>query len=76
MLNFTGIEILCIFNVIYFCIEPYPDNVYFQFEKDFRKFTYNELKKATRKFSEATGRGSGGGVFKRVLSDNRVAAIK
>lgn len=42
----------------------------------FRKFTYSELKKATGNFSNEIGRGGGGIVFKGVLSDNRVAAIK
>ncbi|CBI19464.3 unnamed protein product, partial [Vitis vinifera] len=42
----------------------------------FRKFTYTELKKATRGFSEEIGRGGGGIVYKGVLSDHRVAAIK
>uniref|UniRef100_A0A7N2N795 Receptor-like serine/threonine-protein kinase n=1 Tax=Quercus lobata TaxID=97700 RepID=A0A7N2N795_QUELO len=42
----------------------------------FRKFTYTELKKATENFSEEIGRGAGGIVYKGVLSDKRVAAIK
>ena len=42
----------------------------------FRKFTYTELKKATKGFTEEIGRGAGGIVYKGVLSDNRVAAIK
>ncbi|XP_030466549.1 putative receptor protein kinase ZmPK1 isoform X2 [Syzygium oleosum] len=42
----------------------------------FRRFTYDELKKATRNFSEEIGRGSGGIVYKAVLSDCRVAAVK
>lgn len=42
----------------------------------YRTFTYAELKKATRDFSEEIGRGAGGVVYKGVLSDNRVAAIK
>ncbi|KAF8024655.1 hypothetical protein BT93_F1739 [Corymbia citriodora subsp. variegata] len=42
----------------------------------FRRFTYDELKKATWNFSKEIGRGSGGIVFKAVLSDCRVAAVK
>ncbi|KAB1220322.1 putative receptor protein kinase ZmPK1 [Morella rubra] len=41
-----------------------------------RKFTYAELKKATKGFTEEIGRGAGGIVYRGVLSDNRVAAVK
>ncbi|KAI6689077.1 hypothetical protein NL676_025905 [Syzygium grande] len=43
---------------------------------EFRRFTYDELKKATWNFSKEIGRGSGGIVFKAMLSDCRVAAVK
>ncbi|CAL8996299.1 unnamed protein product [Prunus brigantina] len=42
----------------------------------FKRFSYGELKKATRGFSEEIGRGAGGIVYKGVLADQRVAAIK
>ncbi|KAI3440375.1 Receptor-like serine/threonine-protein kinase, partial [Psidium guajava] len=42
----------------------------------FRRFAYDELKKATRNFSEEIGRGSGGIMYKAVLLDRRVAAVK
>ena len=42
----------------------------------FRKFTYTELKKATKSFTEEIGRGAGGIVYKGVVFDKRVAAIK
>lgn len=49
---------------------------YLQVGSGFRKFTYNDMKKATKNFSEEIGRGSGGIVYKGVLTDQRVAAIK
>ncbi|KAJ9167235.1 hypothetical protein P3X46_021901 [Hevea brasiliensis] len=49
---------------------------YVQAATGFRKFTYAELEKATRGFSEEIGRGAGGIVYKGVLSDHRVAAVK
>ncbi|KAM7278263.1 hypothetical protein ACFE04_005397 [Oxalis oulophora] len=42
----------------------------------FRRYTYRELKKATKNFSNEIGRGAGGIVYKGILPDNRVAAIK
>ncbi|KAK2360668.1 putative receptor protein kinase ZmPK1 [Trifolium repens] len=45
-------------------------------EIGFRKFSYLELKKATKGFSQEIGRGGGGVVYKGLLSDERHAAIK
>ncbi|KAK2386681.1 putative receptor protein kinase ZmPK1 [Trifolium repens] len=42
----------------------------------FREFNYSELKQATKGFSEEIGKGAGGTVYKGLLSDNRVVAIK
>ncbi|KAJ4971700.1 hypothetical protein NE237_004799 [Protea cynaroides] len=42
----------------------------------FRKFTYNELRKATNSFKDELGRGSSGVVYKGVLRDDRVVAVK
>lgn len=42
----------------------------------FRKFSYSELKEASKGFKEEIGRGGGGIVYKGVLSDKRVVAIK
>ena len=42
----------------------------------FRRFTYKELKKATRNFQEEVGRGGSGAVYKGVLDDERMAAVK
>ncbi|CDP01278.1 unnamed protein product [Coffea canephora] len=49
---------------------------YTQVATGFRKFTFAGLKKASRNFSAEIGRGGGGIVYKGVLTDNRVAAIK
>ncbi|GJZ90657.1 putative receptor protein kinase ZmPK1 [Tanacetum coccineum] len=42
----------------------------------FRKFTYNELKKASNNFSEEIRRGGACVVYKGKLSENRIAAMK
>ncbi|KAI7745331.1 hypothetical protein M8C21_001378 [Ambrosia artemisiifolia] len=42
----------------------------------FKRFTYAEIVKASNKFREEIGRGSGGIVYKGILPDNRVVAIK
>ncbi|KAL5981878.1 hypothetical protein ACLOJK_015945 [Asimina triloba] len=42
----------------------------------FKRFSYAELKKATSNFSEVIGEGSCGKVYKGVLADQQVAAIK
>ena len=42
----------------------------------FKRFSYAELKQATRGFTQEIGRGGGGVVYKGVLLDRRVAAIK
>ncbi|XP_059631087.1 putative receptor protein kinase ZmPK1 isoform X2 [Cornus florida] len=49
---------------------------YLQIATRFKRFTYAELKKAARDFSVEIGRGGSGVVYKGILSDNRVAAIK
>nr|XP_029117601.1 putative receptor protein kinase ZmPK1 [Elaeis guineensis] len=42
----------------------------------FRQFTYEELKRATGKFMDETGRGGAGVVYKGVLDDKRAVAVK
>ncbi|KAB2622070.1 receptor protein kinase ZmPK1 [Pyrus ussuriensis x Pyrus communis] len=42
----------------------------------FRKFRYAELEKATKNFKEELGRGASGAVYKGVLADGRVVAVK
>jgi serine/threonine protein kinase len=42
----------------------------------FRRYTYKELQRATRKFKDQIGRGASGLVYKGVLKDNRAVAVK
>ncbi|KAG8377479.1 hypothetical protein BUALT_Bualt08G0037200 [Buddleja alternifolia] len=49
---------------------------YLQVATGFKRFTYGELKTASRNFCEEIGHGGSGVVYKGKLSDNRVAAIK
>lgn len=55
----------------------YENNqVYHPVATSFKRFTYDELKKATNNFSQEIGRGGSSIVYKGMLLDNRVAAIK
>ncbi|KAL4649554.1 hypothetical protein ACB092_01G021800 [Castanea dentata] len=77
-----GLEIICIFVV--WCLLTRTRKRLGVHDKQghaiavirLRTFTYAELKKATKGFAKEIGRGAGGTVYKEVLSDNRVAAIK
>ncbi|KAK9095811.1 hypothetical protein Sjap_021308 [Stephania japonica] len=77
-----GIEMLCIF-IGCFCLYRAQGRQtrrvhqgYLLVLAGFRNFSYKELEKATWGFSKEIGRGGGGIVYKGVLADGRVAAIK
>ncbi|KAF8025024.1 hypothetical protein BT93_F2010 [Corymbia citriodora subsp. variegata] len=78
----AGMEAIAVLTVWCFLLGTRPEkggahiDGYHAGPTGFRRFTYDELKKATRNFSEEIGRGSGGIVYKAVLSDCRVAAVK
>ncbi|GMN47718.1 hypothetical protein TIFTF001_016887 [Ficus carica] len=42
----------------------------------FKRFTYTELKRATKNFKEEIGKGGFGSVYKAILDDGRVVAVK
>ncbi|KAM6560428.1 hypothetical protein CsatA_029667 [Cannabis sativa] len=75
-------EIMCVLLVWYFLFTRSQKNSsthtreYLLAAARFKRFSFPELKKATQNFSKEIGRGSSGIVFKGVLSDSRVAAIK
>ncbi|KAG5070734.1 hypothetical protein GLYMA_03G002900v4 [Glycine max] len=73
-----GIEIVCFFLVWCFLFRNNADKQAYVLaaETGFRKFSYSELKQATKGFSQEIGRGAGGIVYKGVLSDDQVVAIK
>ncbi|KAF7847356.1 hypothetical protein BT93_L3056 [Corymbia citriodora subsp. variegata] len=76
-----GIEIVVVFLVWFFLIRNQQDvtsahQSYLLAATGFNRFTYDELKKATRNFSKEIGRGAGGIVYKALLPDDRVAAVK
>ncbi|PKI69691.1 hypothetical protein CRG98_009847 [Punica granatum] len=77
----AAIEILVVFVVWFFFFRNQQDitaanHSYFLAATGFQRFTHDELKKATKNFSQEIGRGAGGFVYRGVLPDNRVAAVK
>ncbi|KAF5956277.1 hypothetical protein HYC85_003502 [Camellia sinensis] len=75
------VEMLCIL-LISFLVFKKPNNSgpetqgYFLAATKFKKFTYAEMKRATRGFSEEIGRGGHGVIYKGILPDHQIAAIK
>ncbi|XP_031126961.1 putative receptor protein kinase ZmPK1 [Ipomoea triloba] len=52
------------------------ENGYCMLSSQFRRFTYAELKKATKNFKVELGRGGSGAVYKGGLEDGRAVAVK
>lgn len=73
------LEMICIVSVWFFLYRSSRTShkqPYVHLSTGFRKFSFSELKKATKNFGEEIGRGSSGIVYKGVLLDHRVAAVK
>ncbi|KAF7141713.1 hypothetical protein RHSIM_Rhsim06G0055500 [Rhododendron simsii] len=75
------VEMLGVFALCFFVFRTPKDfgpdaQGYFLAVTTFKKFSYAEIKKATRGFKEEIGRGGYGVVYKGTLLDDRVAAIK
>ncbi|KAK1407669.1 hypothetical protein QVD17_39290 [Tagetes erecta] len=73
-----GIEVLCLLFFYYITKRSsgITTQTYLVIATGFKRFTYDEIVKASHKFREEIGRGGGGIVYKGKLSDNRVVAIK
>ncbi|WCJ28365.1 G-type lectin S-receptor-like serine/threonine-protein kinase At1g34300 [Euphorbia peplus] len=76
-----SIELVCVVLVWWFLfrssgVEDPGKEGYQALSSQFRKFSYLELKKATRNFKEELGRGASSVVYKGVLRDNREVAVK
>jgi hypothetical protein len=75
-----GLEVICVLLVLFFLFRTDkhsdPAEQGYLLTSRFRRFSFAELRKATKGFSEVVGRGAGGTVYKGVLPDQRVCAIK
>ncbi|GMI91116.1 receptor-like protein kinase 4 [Hibiscus trionum] len=70
-----GVEIICILLVWLFLNRGRGDENSGK-ETGFKRMTFDELKEATKNFSQEIGRGGAGIVYKGKLTDGRVVAMK
>ncbi|PWA40760.1 hypothetical protein CTI12_AA557650 [Artemisia annua] len=73
---FGALEIICIIYFFYKTRSTKKFKGYLQAATGFERFTYSDLKRASQNFETEIGRGGGAVVYKGVLSDNRLVAIK
>nr|XP_043637046.1 putative receptor protein kinase ZmPK1 [Erigeron canadensis] len=72
-----ALEVICIIYFFYKTRIAIPKSQgYLQAATGFERFSFSDLKKASENFKTEIGRGGGAVVYKGILSDNRVAAIK
>ncbi|KAA8537803.1 hypothetical protein F0562_027617 [Nyssa sinensis] len=73
-----GFELICILSVwLYLSIRSgATTKSYLQVATGFKRFTYAELKKASRNFSAEIGKGGSGVVYKGALPNQQIAAMK
>ncbi|KAI6675141.1 hypothetical protein NL676_003047 [Syzygium grande] len=57
-------------------VQSIVEDGYHAITSQFRRFSYEELKSATRNFKGEIGRGASGLVYKGILADERVVAVK
>ncbi|KAF8006312.1 hypothetical protein BT93_K0568 [Corymbia citriodora subsp. variegata] len=57
-------------------VQSIVEDGYHVIMSQFRRFSYEELKSATQNFKGEIGRGASGSVYKGVLADERVVAVK
>ncbi|EOY07395.1 S-locus lectin protein kinase family protein, putative [Theobroma cacao] len=78
----AGIEMICTGLGWWYVFRNHADNEesvdagYIALALGFKRFTYSELKRATKNFKKEIGKGGFGTVYKGVLDDDRVVAVK